>query len=290
MQLDRLQLIGEHSVTSSPGLPSSSETAQEVSEPSQSRYYVSNRILKLQAAIKALTTASSSRVLLHPNTISAALDHILESSSHNSQESSINFPREQELEWLVISKATNQAFGLTLSAILERAVPLSDNIGYWNEVLASNKYIGLYTIQRTPLRLWYLTNDIYIDVWQRIKTIRNAHPGENVLLRPLSDRWRIFYRLVKNSVRDRSLTDTHSAVMSPLTKSRLEARSKRSQLQRLKDTSASGLGILMNECMVFGLEDEEKVFRPEPNSKEEWQSVSYSLSSNSLEKQMRISF
>ena len=229
---------------------------------------------EIQYAIKMLSTASSSRALLRPDMIWATLNQTLGVSAANIEESRVDSTRLQELEWLLVSKAATQTYGTILNALLEQTIPLSNEIGYWDQVLGSYKYTGLYTIQTSPLRLWYWANDIYGDAWQRLQSVRKSDQDEEARVPSVTDRWRQFYALVKDSVRDRSLANMQSDVLSPLTMSRLEARSKRAHLKKLREMSASGLGILMDEGMIFDADEETPVsIKDSSNSKEEWQSV-----------------
>ena len=276
-QLDALQLQKQASIPSSPELRSASDETHEASDASGTSQGSSDltQILRLQAAIRTLSTASSSRALLRPDAIWATLNQTLGISLSNSEESTVNSTQMQELEWLLVSKAAAQTYGIILNVLLEQTIPLSNEIGYWDQVLGSYRYTGLYTVQTSPRRLWYWANDIYSDAWQRLQNGRSAseHDEEAILL-SVSDRWRKFYGLIKDSVRDRSLADLQSKFLSPLTMSRLEARLKRSHLKRLREMSASGLGILMDEGMIFDADEEAPVGTKDPtNSKEEWRSV-----------------
>ena len=197
-------------------------------------------------------------------------------SAANNQERDGYTTQEQELHWLLVSKAATQTYGLILNVLLEQTLPLSSDIGYWNGILGSYRYTGLYTIQTSPLRLWRWANDIYSDAWQRLQSIRSAGDSndEEKKQGSISDRWRQFYGLVKDSVRDRSLADMQAKFLSPLTMSRMEARSKRKHLKKLREMSASGLGILMDEGMIFDVNDEGSVSsKSRSNSQDEWRSV-----------------
>ena len=222
-----------------------------------------------------LSNASSSRTLLHPNTICSTLSQIFGTFAFNSEESRVDSTQLQELKWLLVSKAATQIYGIILNALLEQTIPLGNEIGYWDQVLGSYRYIGLYTLQMSPIRIWYWANDIYGEAWQRLQRIRSSgEDAEEARMLSLSGRWRQFYALVMDSVRDRSLANMHSEVLSPLTMSRLEARSKRNHLKRLREMSASGLGILMDEGMIFDTDEEAPVSTIDlSNSKEEWRSV-----------------
>ena len=212
--------------------------------------------------------------MLHPDTVWATLNQILGSSVTNGEESRVNSTQLQELEWLLVSKAATQTYGIILNVLLDRIIPLSNEIEYWDQVLGSYRYAWLYTVQTSPTRLWYWASDVFSDAWQRLQQIQSA--GEDEKPRPLSlsNRWRQFYVLVKESVHDRSLADMQSTLTSPMIMSRLAARSKRSHLKRLRELSASGLGILMDEGMIFDSDEDAPVSTKYSfNSKEEWRSV-----------------
>lgn len=280
-QLDALQFQRQPSLPSSPDLRSASDETHAASDEILDANGISQRsaeltrIFRIQAAIRTVSTASSSKALLRPDTLLATLSQTLEASFADTEESRVNSAQVQELEWLLVSKAATQTYGMILNTLLEQTIPLSNEIGYWDQVLGSYRYTGLYTVQTSPLRLWYWANDIYSEVWQRLQNARSAGEDENEARKvSVSDRWSKFYGLVKDIVRDRSLADMQSKFLSPLTMSRLEARSKRSHLKRLREMSASGLGILMDEGMIFDVDEEAPVStKDSSNSKEEWRSV-----------------
>lgn len=183
--------------------------------------------------------------------------------------------REQELEWLLISKATVQTYGLILNALLEQTIPLSSDIWYWDEVLGSYANTALYSLQTSPQRVWRQACDIYHDARQRLQSLQAASEGEAQKNWSISDRWRKFYGLIKDSVRERSLADMRSKVMSPLTLCHIEARTKQNRLKKLREMSASGLGMLMDEGLTFDV-DEEGVMVSKgrnENDRDEWKGV-----------------
>ena len=231
--------------------------------------------LKIQAAIKTLSTASLSAALLRPDTIWTVLNQVLEAPISESEDSRGQLTKVQELEWLLVSKAATQTYGIILNALLEQTIPLSNEIDYWDQVLGSYIYTGLYTVQTSPRRLWLSASDIYSDACRRLQDIQSTKGDEEGMkVLPVSHRWRHFYGLVKESVYNRSLADMRSKFLSPLTMSRLEARSKRKYLKRLRELSASGLGILMDEGMIFEADEEASInIKDAFDTKEEWRSV-----------------
>lgn len=65
------------------------------------------------------------------------------------------------------------------------------------------------------------------------------------------EQWREFYHLVRESIRERSVMDIQSHLLTPLSKSRSAARRKQAGLRRLREMSASGLGLMMDEGLSF---------------------------------------
>lgn len=139
---------------------------------------------------------------------------------------------EHELEWFLIGKATVQAYGIILDALLNQAIPLGDDLWYWDSILGNYRYLGLYLMQTSPFRLWNWSRSIYHEVKQRSS--------------PVAQGWTEFYGLVKNVVRDRSIADVQRRVASPLTLIQTEVRRKRAHLQRARMANANGIGYLLS--------------------------------------------
>ncbi|KFY04903.1 hypothetical protein O988_00427 [Pseudogymnoascus sp. VKM F-3808] len=255
-QLDRLQLANIKSATSSPVL-----TYRRLSTTSEPTEHISSspQIDELQVLIKALSATSSSKALLPAWRISMLLEQAgLEEGEVNAL-GETKSPYEKELEWLLVSKATVQAYGVLLNTLLEQTIPLSNDIWYWDEVLGSYTFTAIYTIQTSPLRLWDWTKDIYEDSRNRFARLREA-PEETLSATSIGTnvtaRWKTFYGLVRDSIRERSVTDIQARVLSPLAKSRSEARRKQAGLKRLREMSASGLGVLMDEGLNFDIAED----------------------------------
>lgn len=229
--------------------------------------------------MKAFSSASSLRAILGPPAILAILQQaeLLATSSNpglaGENGGSVS-SQEQDMEWLLVSKATAQVYGLVLNLLLEQTIPLSVDIEYWDEILGSYGYITLYTIQTSPLRLWEWVRDVYKDAKQRLQGTDAGHNDRTSPAYSLSNRWSQFYNLVRHSIRERSLSAMESNLMSPLTMCQVQAKSKRRHLKRLREMSASGLGVLVDEGMMFDTGDEDSVAsKARSEDKEEWKSV-----------------
>jgi nuclear-control-of-ATPase protein 2 len=238
-QLDRLQLS-----TTQPGGTFSTLSDEEAHDPTKTA-----RIAHLQNLIKSLsTTASSTSSLVPGYRILETLQRADLSSScstctqwfaqeavdsDDDDESRPDASYEHELEWLLLSKATTQAYGQVLNTILEQTIPLEDDIWYWDDVLSSYRFAGLYSIQTSPIRLWNWSQEIYRDVRSR-----GGH---------MADGWTQFYALVKDSVQQRSIANIQRRVVSPLALVRNEGRKKRAALRKIRLVNANALGVLLGE-------------------------------------------
>lgn len=237
------------------------------------------RVVQLQQAIKSLSSASSSRIQLRPAQIISILGQAqlsnLALQAADQSDGGHDSHYEQELEWLLVSKATAQTYGLVLALLLEQTIPISQDIWYWEEVRASYSMTGLYFVQTAPKRVGRWTREIYQDAWQRLQSARNARESSFRDDLTISDRWTQFYGLVRETVRERSLANVQSQIMSPLTKCRAELKRKQDHLKRLREMSAAGLGMLMDEGLTFDVDD--NAFKTSPNSsiddRDEWRSV-----------------
>ncbi|KAI4923424.1 hypothetical protein J4E85_008462 [Alternaria conjuncta] len=215
-QLDRLQLSATRQ-------GSFSITAEEAHDPTKT-----TRIAHLQYLIKSLsTTASAKHSLVSIARISETLQRANIASSYE------DASYEHELEWLLVSKATTQVYGQVLNTILEQTIPLEDDLWYWDDILSTYRFAGLYSIQTSPVRVWKWSQEIYRDVRSR--------GGQ------LADGWSQFYGLVKDAVQERSIANIQRRVVSPLALVRNEGRRKRAALRKIRLINANALGVLLGE-------------------------------------------
>lgn len=238
----------------------------------------SPRIEELQNIVKALSTTSSSSPLLSSWRISTLLARAALSDVVAKDElDQVTSKYETELEWLLVSKATVQTYGLLLNTLLEQTIPLNDDIWYWDEVLGSYAYSSLYTVQTSPLRVWDWFKDIYSDTRSRLARVRES-PGNAISTREigasLTDQWKEFYGLVRESIQESSVAHIQQRVLSPVAVSRSQARHNQSRLRRLREMGASGLGVLMDEGMNFDIKDDSTdVAKTEESDLQEWKFV-----------------
>jgi len=184
---------------------------------------------------------------------------------------------EAELEWLLVSKATVQTYGLLLNTLLEQTIPVTDDIWYWDEVLGSYTYSSLYTVQTSPLRFWSWSKDIYSDTRARFRQLRQS-PRDSISSHDigagLTDQWKQFYGLVRESIRERSVADIQRRVLSPIALCRSQARHNQAKLRRLREMGASGLGVLMDEGLSFDVNDESgELVKTDDSDSHEWKVV-----------------
>ncbi|KAK4235532.1 ATP synthase regulation protein NCA2-domain-containing protein [Achaetomium macrosporum] len=188
---------------------------------------------------------------------------------------------ETDVEWLLVGKATVQTYGLLMSTLLDQIIPLSDDIWHWDEVLTSYPHSFIYTVQTSPLRLWRWTRDVYYESLDRFQRLyRDEIAGQtseaddlasepqdgsgsghrprrlSSLYPELSKYWRQFYGIVRQSIAERSIGDIQRKILSRVDIGRSEARHKQARLRKLREMTATGLGVLLDEGLNFGAADE----------------------------------
>lgn len=112
-QLDRLQLTAL-----GPAFPPSADNVAGALSESSTPGVPSPRILELQSIVRALSSTSSSAPQLSSWRIAKLLDQaqLVEAHADSLQEGA-DRAYEEELEWLLVSKATMQTYGLILDTL-----------------------------------------------------------------------------------------------------------------------------------------------------------------------------
>lgn len=190
-----------------------------------------------------------------------------------------HYEYELELEWLLLSKATIQTYGIVLNSLVEQTLPLAQDMFYWDEVSSSYTYTAVYSLQTSPQRVIRFSKEIFTDAMRRLQELREMEripvlPGpyhisqESLDLKEgedhttwleapsksdsLSQTARKFYALVKNSLHERSV---RMGALSPISRARHEIRKKQASIKKLREMQASALGVLIGEGLSFGFED-----------------------------------
>lgn len=223
------------------------------------------RLDRLLRIVQSLSTTSSSQPLLPAHRVRTLLvQSELPSAKHGDEAATATLadPKtayENEIEWLLVTKATVHVYGVILNTLLDRIIPLSDDICYWSEVLNSYAYSSLYTLQTSPLRWWAWSHGVYLTSKARLRSV-SARRGPSGLVDSTAidvpQQWRQFYGIVRDSIRERSFSNIQRKVLSPVALCRSEARRKQAQLRKLREITASGLGVLMDEGLQLGHDDD----------------------------------
>ncbi|MBE3046456.1 hypothetical protein IMZ48_28780, partial [Candidatus Bathyarchaeota archaeon] len=176
---------------------------------------------------------------------------------------------ETEIEWLLVAKATMQIYGAMLQTLIDQNNALDDHSWYWNDVSRSYKHGFILWVQKSPLRLWSFTRDVYDESAHRIQRLYSprqpasisddefeedgaAVNGTSVFsTMSLSQRWTQFYGIVRATVQDRSLVNIQDRILSPIALCQAEAREKGYHIRRLKENVACGIGTLIHEGLDF---------------------------------------
>jgi nuclear control of ATPase protein 2 len=206
------------------------------------------RIDSLQRLIKSISTTSNPTTpLSSPSKIAQVLrDAHLSSACARCQRTDEGGGAlheshyEHELEWLLLSKATTQAYGTILNTLLNQTLRVNEHIWYWDDILFSHRWATVYSLQTSPIQLWNWSK----SVWRGVR-MRGGFPNG------LSAGWREFYVLVDDAIKDQSVAKMRSRVLSPLAQVHSEARKKQAYLKQLKDISANALGVLLGEGLEF---------------------------------------
>ncbi|TGZ83833.1 NCA2-domain-containing protein [Ascodesmis nigricans] len=194
---------------------------------------------------------------------------------------------EQELEWLLLSKAAIQTYGIALSSLVDQTLPLSEDLFYWDDVLASYQYTVFYLLQSFPRRTVEIGKDIYAESTRRLEQLKRAERPP--FLRNLSSRssgtpspshspprtpqasdpertesWSAstqkFYGLVKNTIKDRAYAYRISAI-TPFSIARNEIRQKQGNIRKIREMQASAIGVLIGEGLNFEFDNENEEWR-----------------------------
>ncbi|KAK8118625.1 nuclear control of ATPase protein [Apiospora kogelbergensis] len=217
-----------------------------------------SRVKDLLRIIKFLSTTANASTAAQPILPTWQIKSLLAQSNLLAEASEETTQYETDLEWLLVSKATVQTYGIIMQTLLDQIVPLSDHIWYWDSVLSSPASSSLYMAQTSPMRVWGWSQEIYQDSKVRLRRNSGRPTGlfseqdESTWGNYMSRNWQRFYRIVRESIRERSLADIQRRAKSPFTLSREEARQKQSRLKKLREMTASGLGVLIEEGLAFG--------------------------------------
>ncbi|KAK0735798.1 ATP synthase regulation protein NCA2-domain-containing protein [Apiosordaria backusii] len=268
----------------------------------------SPRVTELLQIAKGLSSSSISRAHLSSRRIRNLLIESGLTNQEKDEQFETKSALETDVEWLLVGKATVQTYGLMMSTLLDQITPLSDDIWYWDEILGSYPNSLLYTMQTSPVRMGKWAREIWLESLHRFKDWRlqqlghraaprfrrqsttqseveglNITPslqsdvesdGEEIAAESsstgikLTQQWRQFYGIVRESITEKSLSNIRHQVLSRVDIGRSDARRKLARLQKFRELTATGLGVLLDEGLDLG--------PPEQNDgpyNEEWRGV-----------------
>ncbi|KAI9669621.1 MAG: Nuclear control of ATPase protein 2 [Alyxoria varia] len=144
---------------------------------------------------------------------------------------------EQSLEWSVVAKAALRTYELVLHSLLARTVITNEEILYWRSVRTSNRYTGLYLVQKAPLLLWS-------DTIQAVTHVNEGSVG-------LQSLWQRFYRIAREVARPKPFKLMRNTVVGPINIAREEIEQKERKLEHVRQRDAAILGGLVSDCFTF---------------------------------------
>ncbi|KAK3502737.1 ATP synthase regulation protein NCA2-domain-containing protein [Neurospora crassa] len=226
-----------------------------VSEPPSPR---ADELLRIA---RIMSTTSRSGTFLPPSRIKQLLeDSVLATEKELAQQGEVGVESqyERDIEWLLVAKATVQTYGILMNTFFDQIMPLSDEIWYWDDVLSSYLKSCLYATQIAPAKAWSRAKEVYDVVCEHIRNIHLQQQSEieaaqsgASLSEGMSQKWSQFYSIVRQSMDETSVSNLRRKVLSPVDLCRAEARRKRAELQKLRETIAAALGILVDEGLAF---------------------------------------
>ncbi|KAI0200368.1 ATP synthase regulation protein NCA2 [Astrocystis sublimbata] len=216
------------------------------------------RVKDLLRIVKSLSATTGSHAVLPPYQLQSLLTQSSLLSDRPHEELQIS-QHESDLEWLLVSKAAVQTYGVVLDMLLDQIVPLSDHIWYWDDVLSSPLSTTIYMVQISPAKLWIWVSEVYEDSKAQLRRYTNGSAASTepevsqTSSTPTSfgAQWRRFYAIVQSTMSEKSLADVQRRMMSPVALCRAEARGKQAKLKKLREMTASGLGVLIDEGFAF---------------------------------------
>jgi nuclear control of ATPase protein 2 len=195
-----------------------------------------------------LSTTSGNRPLLSRERLRGLIAHL----AHGRNDSSASQRSGQlDLAWLAAGKATVQLHGLILNSLLEQTIPLSESIWYWDDVLGSYAGTVLYTAQTSPERLWTQAKEVYADARGKLSNTQGIRESAQEAQTSVTNSWREFYALVRNSIQERSLAQARTRILSPFSICRMQARTNQQKIKRLRETNATAIGLIVDEGLAF---------------------------------------
>ncbi|ETN42871.1 uncharacterized protein HMPREF1541_02029 [Cyphellophora europaea CBS 101466] len=204
---------------------------------------------RLTTTVRALSTTSASRPLLTRHRLRGLVAQLAQESE--AQSSAHHSGDDAELAWLAVGKATVQLYGLILNSLLEQTIPLSESIWYWDDVLGSYTNTVLYTIQTSPERFYKQAKEVYADAKEKWQNNHGLRESAQEAQSSVQEGWREFYTLVQNSIKERSLSQAGTKILSPFSICRMQARKHQTRIKRLRETNATSIGLIVDEGLSF---------------------------------------
>lgn len=240
--VDRLQIT-----FASEQAPSGEEATENDTPPPAASSRDSIRAAKLKSLIRSLSTTGGSRSLPKPYRLRDTIAQIMSTDGAAAAQS----VDEKELEWLAVGKAAIQVYGTILNALLDQTIPLSESIWYWDDILGSYAYTALYTLQISPLKFYRSSKEIYDDAKAKYQANMSVREAAQQGTQTLANGWNEFYDIVGKSIEDRSIARARTTILSPFALCRTEARRKQENIKKIREQSATAIGLLVEEGFPF---------------------------------------
>ncbi|PYH47277.1 NCA2 family protein [Aspergillus saccharolyticus JOP 1030-1] len=204
----------------------------------------------LERLSELLSVASKSNPLMSANRVARLISYFPKNpaiSCGTSPELPPHRSAISDLAWIAATRASIQTYGITLKTLSENTLVFVDEATYWDSLLESQWYVGLYTLQTSPVWLWHRLGRQFSA---------RSYPGAWNQASHISPSWIHLYDSARRCVSSITVSTLRKSLVYPLLASKLHIRQQRKLLHVVKDINASALGILMDRCFQFELDNE----------------------------------
>lgn len=205
---------------------------QDANDPNLPAHDVAN----LKNTIRTLSANSKSKPLNRDTLVSSIAQISSLRLEHLTTPSNALTTHISDLVCLATTKAAVRTLELVLHILLEQTLTVNDEIRYWNAILGSTWYAGLYTVQTCPVGAWYRTKQIYMN-WR--------DSGARLGASSIPSCWERFYNIIENMSYPRAISSLRKRAWLPSRFLGPQVRQNRRFLGTMKDVHSCSIGILM---------------------------------------------
>ncbi|ODV92044.1 hypothetical protein CANCADRAFT_81364 [Tortispora caseinolytica NRRL Y-17796] len=163
-----------------------------------------------------------------------------------------------EIEWVLVGTAAISLYGNALNLLLDRTLPVSEDIYYWDQVLSMPNRLIYYSLQTAPLRGVQLAREVFTEARTHVHRANAVTVDDvtNILSGSLWAKLKKWFHVLKETIicRKREMMSAipqgvapwASLLFWPVPIIRKEIHLKRRRLRTLLELQAASLGYLVD--------------------------------------------